>query len=217
MKSQDLAEQLKELGPDVNVAEWLRGAQAGKIATLSFEDSGKAIRALLKAIGKPYGNSNKDMSGKELGFRTVIWDCKNDASKGIKAADTMCDLGFNSNFRITPNGWFTIHIPAGAYYIAFSGSDDPEHWRQNNERYVIRAIERGRRKQRRELERDADYEMRRRQWAADQRAMDIAQQEAEARKLEDAVNLVLEQRQQQAAKATIQTFGPRIITFEQEE
>jgi hypothetical protein len=176
MKASELIAELQKLDPDHNVDAWLKSRMTSGIKTLSFDDAGRAIRLLLRVLGKPYGNSNMDMSGNALNHRNVIWKCSTDEwvngnrvtdpkkfNAALDACEQLTAIGI-TDFKITDSGWFTIHIPYEAYYSSFTTSDDPEVWKQRQSRNEQNAQNRLHAKALKEEERRKKYQEESKEW-----------------------------------------------------
>jgi hypothetical protein len=227
MKVKDYITQLQELDPELEIRSWEEALRSGSCRTLTFDEAGKAIRILLEAIGKPFGNANADMSGHKYQYRDVIW-LMNYESGGVNiniqraatAITTLKTAGFNQgDYKITSDGkWFHIHIPFDSYYTAFTTSDDPEVWKQRQAHQEVLTAARLQRKADKRAKQSAEWEA---EYAANKAIYEKQNEDrlkAEKEKhLAEAKQQLAEERNklQQHAEMRAVDFNPeRLITVE---
>lgn len=102
------------------------------IKTLTFEDAGKAVRIVIKSLGrKPDLNYNRVYNGDQLPHRVVLWRC--DSKEFWKVEANLQNAGI-FDFRHSPMGWFSVRMPRDDFASSFYHSDDPKDWHQRNKR-----------------------------------------------------------------------------------
>jgi hypothetical protein len=94
---------------------------------LSFEEAGKAIRIMMRSLGKkPDINYNQDQGGHWMSHRHVLFGVN--LEDGIEVSNALVAAGMK-DFWITSAGWLTIRMPRGIFVSSFLGpEDDPLVW-----------------------------------------------------------------------------------------
>lgn len=141
MKAKQAIEILQTLDPSTEVGPWMKCHGSHIIDTLQFLDAGKAIRIIVQHLGKPYSAVNMDQSGHPLPSRNIIWSTDNKHQQVIAVCNELEKAGITA-FKVTPTGWFHIHIQRDLYFSSFIASDDPADWQRRQDRRAEMAEQR---------------------------------------------------------------------------
>jgi hypothetical protein len=104
-----------------------KGRSSWACKELPFEEAGKAVRLIMKVLGKkPDINYNKDMRGRWMRSRHVLWGVN--ISDGIEVCNALVAAGIK-DFWITTADWLTIEIPREIFVtVYYCPEDDPLVW-----------------------------------------------------------------------------------------
>jgi len=121
------ADKLKETNPSLNIENFRKVCTSKRIATLSIADAGKAVRIMIRHMGKPYLTANRPQGGRGyFTFRNCIWKVnEGNVEEAILATNELFEAGV-TDFKITPSGWFSSHIPFDSFVSDFYDGNEQE-------------------------------------------------------------------------------------------
>ena len=137
MTFDDLIKEIQDIPPEIkaviDVEKWIHRHTFRSYPILTFEQTGRAIRAVLPIIGKPY--SHNPIEG---WFRTYQWSSfgvtkppEGKFPEAFKVLDKL-KIGFNG----WNQGYLAIDTLLDVYPSAFYTSDDPVVWKVRNQRRI---------------------------------------------------------------------------------
>lgn len=136
-----LPEELKDIGVKLEFITpfWKRLQLEAALVNppvLSFEEAGKVIRIMKKALGSPLQNYTSDYCGRGFKCRKVVYNrvyrCVYPHRKQV------LKLRDSGKVMETYHGYVVVHIPKNCFVSQFYNSNKPEDWKREQKKIKLR-------------------------------------------------------------------------------